>query len=409
MSDKNFKIKPTTWLKEYTFEEFKMLNPDVNENILINYYNKYLFEHAEDCSRHINHFNDTKNNLSEEIKNLKNHWNFESYDSTVGPDTGIGRYPVDFLPLASQSTIVSGSSHITIPTSGIGNSFKPLHKVTVNFWIYLDNWTGSPSTRTNQSIIDMIDGGGYKFHWESGKVTWSILTRNVGDDSHGGSSDWEPIDYGNGPITATGTNGGSLSAPKTGYNKFWTGSGDPHYSTNFENAPSHQWFMLTGTFDGRFAKLYVNGKIADDVSVTNNIDVGATCEGISWLDKSYSDDNDMVIGGNGAFDLATSQFVTGSLSNLAIWSDALDANTINKLYNKGQGQKHNLTVNKYQTSDSRDGHAFLSPYVGSLELWFKLDDINGTTVPDSSGKGKNGTLQNATAATYLTSSLPYTS
>ena len=27
MSDKNFKIRPTTWPKEYTFEEFKQLNP----------------------------------------------------------------------------------------------------------------------------------------------------------------------------------------------------------------------------------------------------------------------------------------------------------------------------------------------------------------------------------------------
>ena len=71
MSDKNFKIRPTTWPKEYTFEEFKMLNPNINENILINYYNKYLSEYAEDRSRHINHFNDTKDNLSNEIMLLK--------------------------------------------------------------------------------------------------------------------------------------------------------------------------------------------------------------------------------------------------------------------------------------------------------------------------------------------------
>ena len=72
MSDKNFKIRPTTWPKEYTFEEFKQLNPNINENILINYYNKYLYEYAEDRSRHRKHFNNTKQQLGEEIRLLKN-------------------------------------------------------------------------------------------------------------------------------------------------------------------------------------------------------------------------------------------------------------------------------------------------------------------------------------------------
>ena len=60
MSKKNFKIKPKVWPKEYSFEEFKQLNPTIAENLLINYYNKYLQEYAETRSRHLNHFNDTK-------------------------------------------------------------------------------------------------------------------------------------------------------------------------------------------------------------------------------------------------------------------------------------------------------------------------------------------------------------
>jgi hypothetical protein len=135
-------------------------------------------------------------------------------------------------------------------------------------------------------------------------------------------------------------------------------------------------------------------------------DCGTNCEGISWLDKSYSDDRDLIIGGNGAFDVGTSTFLTGSMSNFAIWSKALDAGAINSLYNDGKGQKHNLTVNEYEASDTRDNHAFLAPYVGSLELWLKLDDIEGTTVPDSSGKGYHGVIQNPTATTYITSSIP---
>ena len=35
MTKKKFKIKPKTWPKEYTFEEFKSLNSSINENVLI--------------------------------------------------------------------------------------------------------------------------------------------------------------------------------------------------------------------------------------------------------------------------------------------------------------------------------------------------------------------------------------
>ena len=71
MSNKKFKIKPKVWPKEYTFEEFKQLNPNISENLLINYYHKYLQEYAENRSRHITHFNNTKDNLSKELLVLK--------------------------------------------------------------------------------------------------------------------------------------------------------------------------------------------------------------------------------------------------------------------------------------------------------------------------------------------------
>ena len=37
MSKKDFKINPKVFPREYTFEEFKSLNPNINENVLINY------------------------------------------------------------------------------------------------------------------------------------------------------------------------------------------------------------------------------------------------------------------------------------------------------------------------------------------------------------------------------------
>ena len=37
---KKFNIKPPVWPRELTFEEFKKLNPQINENQIINLYNQ---------------------------------------------------------------------------------------------------------------------------------------------------------------------------------------------------------------------------------------------------------------------------------------------------------------------------------------------------------------------------------
>ena len=40
--NKKINIKPPIWPKELTFEEFRKLNPHLNENKLIPLYNQYL-------------------------------------------------------------------------------------------------------------------------------------------------------------------------------------------------------------------------------------------------------------------------------------------------------------------------------------------------------------------------------
>ena len=79
MSKKHFKIKPKVWPKEYTFEEFKRLNPNINESLLINYYNKYLQEYAENRSRFIEYFEDNKKLLSNNLTEVKNRYDDSQY------------------------------------------------------------------------------------------------------------------------------------------------------------------------------------------------------------------------------------------------------------------------------------------------------------------------------------------
>lgn len=79
MSKKQLNIKPKVWSKEYTFEEFKRLNPGVNENLLINYYQKYLLEYSRDRSRFIKHFEDNKQLISDNLTELKQKYNNTEY------------------------------------------------------------------------------------------------------------------------------------------------------------------------------------------------------------------------------------------------------------------------------------------------------------------------------------------
>ena len=79
MSKKQLNIKPKVWPKEYTFEEFKKLNPSVNENLLINYYQKYLLEYSRDRSRFIKHFEDNKQLISDNLTELKQKYNNTEY------------------------------------------------------------------------------------------------------------------------------------------------------------------------------------------------------------------------------------------------------------------------------------------------------------------------------------------
>ena len=407
MSNKKFKINPKVWPKEYTFEEFKQLNPNVNENLLINYYNKHIQEYAENRSRHLKYFNNTKDNLSKELNllnekliNTTSEWS--DGDMNVGPAAAARKY---FSNVYSEGSYInSGSSNITVPTPGIGNGWKPLKEISINFWwMQEDGYAAKTNTsiaRTNQTFIDVVAGGGWIFRWDAAKVSFQVLTRDSGSHSHGNAVGWTAIDYGNGPIVATGTNGGVAKFVATGHNRFNTGSNNPYYNTNHHNSgSSNVWNMFTGVFDGRYLSLYVNGELAGDSGAVATVDAGANCEGISYLDKHYSKDYNLILGANGNAE-GSGVFATGSFNNLAIWDASLNAQQVRAIYNSG--------IPKYdlKAKSSYEPYTFYENLADNLQLWLKLDNIYGTTVPDSSGHGRDGLLNNGTADTHTTSSIP---
>ena len=66
------------------------------------------------------------------------------------------------------------------------------------------------------------------------------------------------------------------------------------------------------------------------------------------------------------------QYWNGNLANVAIWNRALSSDEINSVMWKS-----------YEALSGAESNG--------LQAWYSLDDISGTSVPDSSGNGNTGT------------------
>jgi len=126
------------------------------------------------------------------------------------------------------------------------------------------------------------------------------------------------------------------------------GTGLTQQSSAFLN----EWYFFTGTYDGSTMRLYINGSLDNStsksatVNATQNARIGAN----AWLGANYWD---------------------GNLANVAIWNRALNSDEINSIMWKSYSELDAVQKN-------------------GLQAWYALDDITGTTVPDSTGT-HNGT------------------
>ena len=86
---KKINIKPPIWPKELTFEEFRKLNPHLNENKLIPLYNQYLNKFLTELAELKLHYKQSLNKqLQLEIKNI----NLNIFDdiSSTQATAGVG-------------------------------------------------------------------------------------------------------------------------------------------------------------------------------------------------------------------------------------------------------------------------------------------------------------------------------
>ena len=395
MKKKKFKINPKVWSKEYTFEEFKQLNPTITENLLINYYNKYLQEYAEDRSRHLKYFNDKKDNLSKELnllneKLINNTSEWSDGDANVGP-AGAGRKfrsPLEAIKHSVHFDHIDDAARAGLDGEGnepADGTLKPYSQVTVAIWFNAQSIYDLGSGEGYFRMVSVAKSGGWQMYHFNKRLNFSLNTDD-GDGTTTGNTVYTPF--------------GSMK------------SGGAHYTEN-------GWQYAVGTYDGRYINLYVNGSLTSGGNET--IDVGSQSTGesgsagaIFYKESTNKHLIDFSIGamtqvdGNGDHSSFTEEF-SGSIAEVTVWDKALDAAAISDLYHNNISEsygKYDLTYEGYNNGENNSNHPYdlndegisyknVGRYAKNLQGWWKMDENTGTTLNDFSGKGRHITLYNS--------------
>lgn len=424
MNKKNFKIKPKIWPKEYTFEEFKQLNPNIAENLLINYYHKYLQEYAEDRSRHLNHFNDTKDNLSKELnllneKLINNSQESGDGDMTVGPTAATRKFRSPLDPIKNSIFFDRADDYILCGLLGdppANGTVKPYKELTIASWVHSDPVTGVWTIGAPEQfhIANAAQASGWRFYHYNKRVLMVINTTK--DD---------------------GTK--QVNTIQSAFNQLSAGKSLAHTSGPLSGSG---WHYLVTTYDGRYIKLYADGKLmtggsmsggsyADGIGDTGH-DINSTrvsgSEGAIFYDEvsgagpltgiPYKSRVDFSIGAattvrSNAFPYENQSIYdlwSGSIAEVAVWDKALDADIIYDIYqnnvsaSQGLNGRYDLSYAGYPGADGYDitdegfSYKVIGQYADNLVGWWKMEENTGTTTEDFSKniqQQKNGILYNS--------------
>ena len=146
-----------------------------------------------------------------------------------------------------------------------------------------------------------------------------------------------------------------------GSNSFFLGfnNSNVRFSDNWANVTVsgagdlNKWFHLCGVNDGGSnAYIYLDGNL----------------KATKGSALTYTGQAEVIIGKQGSLN---SEYFSGNLANVAVWSRALSAEEVRSVMNKSYDE-----LNASETK--------------GLVSWYALDDISGSTVPDSHGN-YNGT------------------
>jgi len=209
---------------------------------------------------------------------------------------------VDTLAVNSGILTFDGSNdYITLGTSSV---IKPTAKITVEAWVNMSNWTGT------STFIGNANSAGYALYLMNGKLKSAVRRNGI---------------YG---------------------------------FTEHATALTSGWHHLALTFDGRYSKLFLDGKLieTDDAGGTYSI--------------SYIGNATLIGAEAGGGSIPTGDYVGGKMDEIRIWNIARTENQILANYKK-----------------------VLSGSESGLLAYYNFEDGSGSTLSDQSGT-LNGTLTN---------------
>ena len=162
-----------------------------------------------------------------------------------------------------------------------------------------------------------------------------------------------------------------------------TGS-EAHYN-RYSTSPATvgEWVHLVGVQDGSAHKLYVNGSLqTGSISSTASGFDRASSE---WFDvvgasQASGDFNGLCLGSERGYEP-----VNGLIDNAAIWSVALDADDVLKIYNSGA------------SNDLRVASSYNTDRTGGLIGYWRCEEGTGTSIADDSSNSNTGSFVNSVA------------
>ena len=300
------------------------------------------------------------------------------------------------LEKQSNFSILFDGSNDYIKTGG-NASTKPTSALTVSAWVNMDTASGgygwpNPDGNSdhNQVVVGVIASGGYALavHY-SGTAANPIthISANARPTNNGsglsnkyfsdafynasdGGYEASASDAG---LTGGGTTDGApVNRKGCAWGGYTSGTNTLHNIRNLTG-----WNHLAMTYGAGVIKLYING------ALKRTADTGVSSNNLTYNSNSAAE---VMIGADlGSVPSGGAEFLDGLIDDVAIWSAAIDADGISKIYNNGAGGT---------TFTSADGDY---DNQSDLEAWYTFEEGTGTSVADSSTNSNTGTLVNGPA------------
>ena len=310
--------------------------------------------------------------------------------------------------LVSSGALVERVSSFSIDFTGTNESMKtggdsstkPTSAITVSAWVNMDTaqgGTGWPNPDGDSDhfevIVGVIAAGGYalgiQYSGTASNPETGIYWNAKVDDNGSGSAGYWSTQYYNPTSGAREANFNNLEdRTADGYlyrdaGINWGGvtSGSAYTLHNIRNLTG--WQHIAGTFDGQYAKLWVNG-------VQKRMgNMGTSGVVIQYPSNSAAE---VMVGADlGVSPSGAADYMSGLVDEVAIWDAALDADNIAAIYNNGiAGLDLTSASGNYNTQ-------------GDLQAYWKFEEGSGTSVADSSSNSNTGTLVNTPAWSTNTS------